>query len=332
MLDHLAQLCLRLQGAEHLGIHFRHDVRKAGVLVQLHAALEGAHAVVKGIRHARFPAGICRVGILDLVFAQIAAQRKAQQTGQRCKGLDAVLHCPVHKALLGQPHPGAAHPALVGLHHISLHRALGGCEGWIFFHHGLDVIGRAAHDGRVCKRRAIAQVAVLFQNAGEEGRHPVAVHEEMIPVKIDGVPLTAHAEKIAVRFLRDIALCTALIHKAGVRVRLQKKAPLFLHQLYLIVRCGRKRRLQCALQKSGFHRILQRKLVPTQDLLPTEEVHRSLKDVLRRALRLIHELLPRVCRQIIHQIPYGHKVAQLLFRDAQAEGLLEVCHNGQDLH
>ena len=111
----------------------------------------------------------------------------------------------------------------------------------------------------------------------------MAVHEEMIPVKIDGVPLTAHAEKIAVRFLRDIALCTALIHKAGVRVRLQKKAPLFLHQLYPIVRCGRKRRIQCMLQKSGFHRVLQRKLVPAQDFLPTEEIHRSLKDVLRRA-------------------------------------------------
>ena len=63
-----------------------------------------------------------------VVFAQIAAQRKAQQTGQRCKGLDAVLHCPVHKALLGQPHPGAAHPALPCLHHIPLHRALGGCS------------------------------------------------------------------------------------------------------------------------------------------------------------------------------------------------------------
>ena len=164
---------------------------------------------------------------------------------------------------------------------------------------------------------------------GEEGRHPSAVHE-MIPVKIDSVPLTAHAEKMAVRFLQDIALCTALIHKAGVRVRLQKKltfpAPTVPDSTVrpesaASVRAAKSGIFTASCSANWYrHRIFSRR-----------KKYRSLKRCTPSALRLIHELLPRVCRQIIHQIPYGHKVAQLLFGMRGPGVLLEVCHNGQDL-
>ena len=42
--------------------------------------------------------------------------------------------------------------------------------------------------------------------------------------------------------------------------------------------------LQRTLQQGRLHRILQRELIPALDLLPAEKVHRSLKDILRRAL------------------------------------------------
>ncbi len=51
-----------------------------------------------------------------------------------------------------------------------------------------DVVGRAAGDGRVGKGGTVAQVTVqLGRDAGEEGRYPVAVRDEVEPVKVHGI-------------------------------------------------------------------------------------------------------------------------------------------------
>ena len=112
----------------------------------------------------------------------------------------------------------------------------------------------------------------------------MTVHQEVVPVKEHRVPLAAHAEQVAVGLFRDLPHGTARIHKTGVWVGFQKRVPLFPHQLHRIKGCHGKGVVQRTLQQSGVHRVLQRKLIPALDLIPAEKVHRSLKDVLCRAL------------------------------------------------
>ena len=175
LLGHAAALGLRLQVPLDVCIYVRYKIRKAGLSLQLHRMLKTAYAVVQRIRHTSHIAGIGGVGILDLLLAQILPHGHAQQTHQGAYRLCVVCQCFFHKALLAQAHPGAAQRTFVGLHYVPLDGIAPALHGWILCQHGLHIVGRVAHDLLHRKGSAVTQVAVLLQNAGEQGRYPVAV-------------------------------------------------------------------------------------------------------------------------------------------------------------
>ena len=175
LVGHTVTLGLRLQVPPDVCIYISHKICQAGLGLQLHRMPKAAYAVVQRIRHTGHIAGIGGVGILDLLLAQILPHGHAQQTHQGAYRLCVVCQCFFHKALLAQAHPGAAQRTLVGLHHVPLDGIAPGLHGWILCQHGIHIIGRVAHDLRHRKGRAVTQVAVLLQNAGEQGRYPVAV-------------------------------------------------------------------------------------------------------------------------------------------------------------
>ena len=258
--------------------------------MQGHSVLEGTHAVVPCVGGTHGVPRVGRVRILDGVLAQILSQRDAQQAHEGAEGLDAVLHAFGHQILFGEPDSDAVHGLLAGVHHLPLHRSLVHDLQRVLLHQLCDVVGRAAGDGRVGKGGTVAQVTVQLQDAGEEGRYPVAVRDEVEPVEVHDVLCAVHGKEVAVRLLRHLPHHAVRVHQTGLRVRFQKGFALLPHQPHPVIggsfQCG----IQRLLQQGRIHRVLQGELIPGAHFFPAEIVHDALKDILRRTLCCFHRL------------------------------------------
>ena len=290
LVSHLAALALRRQAVLHGTVHLLHELFQPDALVQGHSVLEGTHAVIPCVGGTHGVPRVGGIGILDGVLAQILSQRDTQQAHEGAEGLDAVLHAFGHQILFGEPDSDAVHGLLAGLHHLPLHRSLVHDLQRILLHQLCDVVGRAAGDGRVGKGGTVAQVTVQLQDAGEEGRYPVAVRDEVKPVKVHGILCAVQGKEVAVRLLRHLPHHAVRVDKAGLRVRFQKGFALFPHQPHPVIGGSFQRGIQRLLQQGRIHRVLQGELIPGAHFFPAEIVHDALKDILRRTLCCFHRL------------------------------------------
>ena len=313
------RLQVRVHPHSHLG--------QRGICCQREPALERGHTVIEGVRHTQRVPGVRRVAVEHLVLSEIALHRLAEQGRQGAEGLCAAAEGRVHQPGLFQSDPAAGGRLLKGLHHGALHivdRLTLGVLGQDV----LDVVGRVGHEGTALKGRAVPQVAVKLQHHRHEGRHAPAVGHEMEPVEENGLFLIAQGEEQAV-LVREPGHGPALPHRTGGVGRLDAEQLFLPHRLLEIVGCFCPGSVQRLLQERTVHSIPQRHLIAAVDHVFAVVVDDALKN---GALFGIHPLFPRVRGQIVGQIADGDEVAQLFFGDAQAEGLLKVSHDGQDLH
>ena len=290
LVSHPAAFPLRGQAGLDGGVHLLQELFQPHPLGQVHPTLEGAYAVIPCVGGTHGVPGVGGIGILDGVLAQILSQRDAQQAHEGAEGLDAVLHAFGHQILFGEPDSDAVHGLLAGLHHLPLHRSLVHDLQRVLLHQLCDVVGRAAGDGRVCKGGTVAQVTVQLQDAGEEGRYPVAVRDEVEPVEVHDVLCAVHGKEVAVRLLRHLPHHAVRVDKAGLRIRFQKGFAFFPHQPHPVIGCSFQRGIQRLLQQGRIHRVLQGELIPGAHFFPAEIVHDALKDIFRRTLCCFHRL------------------------------------------
>src|SRR5699024_7232235 len=104
------------------------------------------------------------------------------------------------------------------------------------------------------------------------------------------------------------------------------------HQFHLEVIGGVQGGVHRLLQQGGVHRVFQEVLVAAVDVFLPVKVHGPLGEKLAVAGRRLGHGSAHPCAQVISQVADGDKAAQLFFGDADAEGLLQVGHDGQDLH
>ena len=310
-----------------VSVHAHGHFGQRGICRQRQLALEGCHAVVEGVRRTQRVAGVCRVAVEHLVLVQIRPHRLTEQGREGTERLDAAAEGGVHKPRLFQPDAAAGGRLFKGLHHGALH-IVGHLTLGVLCKDVLDVVGRVRLKGLALESRAVPQVAVELQHHGHEGCYAPAIGQKVEPVKVDDFSLIAQGNRKAV-LVRKFGLCAALPHRAGGVRRLEVEQLFLPHRLLEIVGCLCPGRVQSLLQKRAVHGIFQRDLIAAVDHVFAVIVNDTLKN---RALFGIHSLFPRVCGQIVGQIADGDEVAQLLFGDAQAESLLQVGDDGQDLH
>ena len=328
LLRHPEELGLFGQVVADVGLHARHQRGQRIGLCHRDRPLERGHAVEEGLGRAHGIPGIGGIVVPQVIPAKVLPARLAEEGHQRAERFDPQRQSGIQQALLVQPDPDELRLCLAGLGdlflHVVLHLALRVPGQNVF-----NVIGRVRHKGLTGKGRAIPQVAVELEHQRHEPGNAPAIGQEVEPVEKDLVSLTAEGQLIVVGVLRDVGLYMPDADPERRVVGGQVGLPLLPdHFLEEIPRQG-PGLVTSLLEQFRIHRVFHRQLIAAEDRMLPVIIHDALKN---RALFRIHGRLPRVGNQVIGQVADGDKVAQLLFRDAQAKRLLQVCHHGEDLH
>ena len=290
--------------------------------------LEGGHAVEEGLGRAEGLAGVGGIVIHQIVPAKVIPACLAEDGHEGAEGLDAQRQGRVQQALFLQPQADAAGRLLHGLGDVLLH-IVGDVALRVLGQNLFDVVGRLDGQGLAGKVGAIPQVAVQLEHQRHQLAAAPAVGEEVEPIEIDVVALAAAGQLVVVVIAQNVGLGVADADDEGRVVGLDAAVPLVPDHLLEEVARQRACFVKGPLQQLRVHFVFPRQGVAAEHGVLPVIVHDALKNI---ALGGFHGPLPRIGGQIIGQIADGDKVAQLLLGDAQAEGLFQIGHDGEDLH
>ena len=321
-------LALRGQVGLDVGVHARGQRLQRILRPDGDGPLEGGHAVEEGLGGAQCLAGVGGVVVHQLIPAKVLPAGLAENGHQGAEGLYPQRQGRIQQALLVQPQADAPGLLLHGLGHVLLH-IVGNVALRVLGQDLLDVVGLLLHQSLAGKVGAVPQVAVLLEHQRHQLAAAPAVGQEVEPVKIDVVSLAAAGQQEIVVVFQHMGPGMAKPDGKGRIVGFQMALPLLPHHFLEEIPGQRAHLFKSLLQQFPVHFLFPGHGIAADDGVFPVVVHDALKNV---TLGGFHGPLPRVGGQIIGQIADGDKVAQLLLGDAQAERLLQIGHDGEDLH